>query len=71
MTPPKRRLTTESTASAFPRRPYSLWGKAFCGIVILIQQPDRSWTGKCRWCGEKFEVEKDPRSEAQVLASRN
>lgn len=45
--------------------------KAFCGVVILIKQPDQSWVGQCSQCGEEFLVEKDPKFEAQVYAIRN
>lgn len=45
--------------------------KAFCGVVVLVQQPDQSWTGKCSRCGEEFYVEQDPKFEVQVQAIRN
>ncbi|MFQ5657819.1 MAG: hypothetical protein ACE5G5_09785 [Candidatus Methylomirabilales bacterium] len=45
--------------------------KEFCGVVILRQEPDRSWNGCCSKCGEAFQVEEDPKFEARVLATRN
>lgn len=45
--------------------------KAFCGVVVLVQQPDRSWIGQCSRCGEEFYVEGDPQFEFQVQAIRN
>ena len=45
--------------------------KAFCGVVILVRQPDRSWTGRCSRCREEFYFERDPRFEVQVQAIRN
>jgi hypothetical protein len=45
--------------------------KQFCGVVILQQQADRSWSGHCTKCGEAFQVEQDPKFEARVLAARN
>lgn len=43
----------------------------FCGVVVLKQEPDRSWSGRCTRCGEAFHVEEDPQFEARVLAMRN
>lgn len=45
--------------------------KQFCGVVILTQEADRSWNGRCSKCGEVFQVEGDPKFEANVLAMRN
>ncbi|MFN3476381.1 MAG: hypothetical protein ACK4Z6_02340 [Candidatus Methylomirabilales bacterium] len=45
--------------------------KMFCGVVVLVQQPDRSWTGQCSRCGEEFQIEEDPKFEFQVQAIRN
>ncbi|MFQ5801630.1 MAG: hypothetical protein ACE5JQ_01875 [Candidatus Methylomirabilales bacterium] len=45
--------------------------KEFCGVVILRQEPDHSWTGRCSKCGEAFRVEEDPKFKARVLAMRN
>jgi len=45
--------------------------KEFCGVVVLRQEPDGSWTGRCSKCGEAFKVEQDPKFEARVLAMCN
>lgn len=45
--------------------------KAFCGVVILEQETEESWAGRCTKCGEVFRVEKDPQFAARVLAMRN
>ena len=45
--------------------------KQFCGVVILRQNGDRSWSGRCSKCGEAFHVEQDRKFEARVLAMRN
>lgn len=45
--------------------------KEVCGVVILAQQEDHSWTGKCSKCGGDFRLERDPKFEAQVRAMRN
>jgi hypothetical protein len=46
-------------------------GKEICGIVVLEQQPDGSWSGACSKCAKPFHREKDPAFEMQVLALRN
>ena len=46
-------------------------GKEICGVVILEQQPDQSWTGQCSKCGKEFHMPKDPQFEMQVRAVRN
>lgn len=45
--------------------------KEVCGVVILSQQEDESWAGKCSKCGGEFRLERDPKFEAQVRAMRN
>jgi hypothetical protein len=45
--------------------------KAVCGVVILSQQEDESWAGKCSKCGGEFRLDRDPKFEAQVRAMRN
>lgn len=45
--------------------------KEICGVVVLVQQEDQSWTGKCSKCGEEFRVEPDPKFEIQIQAIRN
>ena len=45
--------------------------KEICGVVILEQQPDGAWAGKCSKCDKPFYREPDPTFERQVLAIRN
>ena len=45
--------------------------KEVCGVVILAQQEDKSWTGKCSKCGGDFRLDHDPKFDAQVRAMRN
>ncbi len=45
--------------------------KEVCGVVILTQQEDASWAGKCSKCGGDFRLPKDPKFDAQVRAMRN
>ncbi len=45
--------------------------KAFCGVVILQQEAEDSWAGRCSTCGEVFRVDEDPKFTARVLALRN
>jgi hypothetical protein len=45
--------------------------KAVCGVVILAQQEDESWAGKCSKCGGDFRLDRDTKFEAQVRAMRN
>lgn len=45
--------------------------KEVCGVVVLAQQQDESWVGKCSKCGGDFRLERDPKFEAQVRAMRN
>ncbi len=45
--------------------------KEVCGVVILSQREDESWSGKCSKCGGEFHLERDPKFEAQVQAMRN
>ncbi len=42
-----------------------------CGVVVLVQQPDRSWAGACSKCGEGFRMDADAKFEGQVRAIRN
>jgi uncharacterized metal-binding protein YceD (DUF177 family) len=42
-----------------------------CGVVVLEQQVDGSWTGTCSRCGKPFQHQKDPAFEKQVWAVRN
>jgi hypothetical protein len=58
------RLLTAITIHRIP-------GKEICGVVVLEQQPDGSWTGTCSKCEKPFHREKDPAFEKQVLAVRN
>ena len=46
-------------------------GKAICGVVVLEQQADGSWTGTCSRCEKPFQHDKDPTFEMQVWAVRN
>lgn len=46
-------------------------GKEICGVVVLEQQSDGSWTGQCSKCTKPFHHDKDPAFEKQVLAVRN
>ena len=46
-------------------------GQLVCGVVILAKQPDRSWWGTCRKCGEEFRLGPDAQFEGQVRAMRN
>jgi hypothetical protein len=50
---------------------HNIPGRAICGVVVLEQQTDRSWTGTCSKCGKPFHHDKDPTFEMQVLAVRN
>jgi hypothetical protein len=45
--------------------------KEVCGVVVLSQQEDKSWEGKCSKCGGEFRLKRDPKFEAQVRAMRN
>jgi len=45
--------------------------KEFCGVVVLRQESDGSWTGQCSKCGEAFQVEEDAKFKARILALRN
>jgi hypothetical protein len=45
--------------------------KEVCGVVILEQQEDASWLGRCSKCGGEFRLERDPKFETQVRAMRN
>jgi len=45
--------------------------KEVCGVVVLEQQEDASWTGKCSKCGGEFRLERDQKFETQVRAMRN
>jgi len=45
--------------------------KHVCGVVVLTQEEDASWAGKCSKCGEDFHMERDPKFELQVRAMRN
>jgi hypothetical protein len=58
------RLLTAITVHKIP-------GKKICGVVVLEQQPDGSWTGSCSKCEKPFHHDKDPTFEMQVLAVRN
>ena len=46
-------------------------GKAICGVVVLEQQAEGSWTGVCSRCTKSFRHDKDPTFEQQVLAVRH
>jgi hypothetical protein len=46
-------------------------GKEICGVVVLEQQGNGSWSGTCSKCGKPFHREKDEAFEMQVLAVRN
>jgi hypothetical protein len=50
------RLLTAITIHRIP-------GKEICGVVVLEQQPDGSWTGTCSKCEKPFHREKDPAFE--------
>jgi hypothetical protein len=66
-----------------PARPEYLDGRPFavtlhriprqkvCGVVVLLQQGDRSWVGTCSKCDEGFHLQADPKFEGQVRAIRN
>ena len=58
------RLLTAITVHRIP-------GKEICGVVILEQHADGSWTGACRRCAKLFYHDKDPTFERRVLALRN
>jgi hypothetical protein len=58
------RLLTAITVHRIP-------GKEICGVAVLEQQADGSWTGTCRRCAKSFHHDKDPTFERQVLAVRN
>ena len=58
------RLLTAITVHKIP-------AKEICGVVVLAQQADGSWTGTCSRCGKPFQHQKDPTFEMQVLAVRN
>ena len=45
--------------------------KEVCGVVVLQQQEDSSWSGRCSKCGGEFRLERDPKFETQVRAMRN
>jgi hypothetical protein len=45
--------------------------KEVCGVVVLEQQQDASWHGRCSKCGGEFRLERDPKFETQVRAMRN
>jgi hypothetical protein len=46
-------------------------GKEICGVVVLEQQPDGSWSGRCTRCDKLFRRQHDPTFEQQVRAVRN
>jgi uncharacterized metal-binding protein YceD (DUF177 family) len=46
-------------------------GQEICGVVVLEQQADGSWTGTCSRCEKPSQHAKDPTFERQVLAVRN
>lgn len=46
-------------------------GKEICGVVVLEQQPDGSWRGRCSKCEKPFQRKHDPTFEQQVRAVRN
>jgi hypothetical protein len=58
------RLLTAITVHKIP-------GKQICGVVVLEQRADGSWTGTCSRCEKSFYHDKDPTFEMQVLAVRN
>jgi len=45
--------------------------KEVCGVVVLQQQADASWSGRCSKCGAEFRLERDPKFETQVRSMRN
>jgi hypothetical protein len=45
--------------------------KEVCGVVVLQQQEDASWSGRCSKCGGEFRLERDPKFETQVRSMRN
>lgn len=45
--------------------------KEVCGVVVLQQQDDATWSGRCSKCGGEFRLERDPKFETQVRAMRN
>jgi uncharacterized metal-binding protein YceD (DUF177 family) len=58
------RLLTAITIHTIP-------GKEICGVVVLEQHSDGSWTGTCSRCVKPFHHDKDLTFERQVLAVRN
>jgi uncharacterized metal-binding protein YceD (DUF177 family) len=50
---------------------HKISGKEICGVVVLEQHADGSWTGVCSRCEKPFHHDKDPTFEMQVLAVRN
>jgi hypothetical protein len=46
-------------------------GKAFCGVVVLEQQPDGAWMGRGSQCDKPFYREPEAAFEQQVRAVRN
>jgi hypothetical protein len=57
------RLLTAITVHRIP-------GTEICGVVVLKQQADGSWTGTCSRCAKSFHRDKNPPFERQVLALR-
>jgi hypothetical protein len=58
------RLLTAITVHRIP-------SKAICGVAILEQHVDGSWTGTCSRCAKPFYHDQDPTFVQQVLALRN
>jgi hypothetical protein len=58
------RLLTAITVHRIP-------GTEICGVVVLKQQADGSWTGTCSRCAKSLHRDKNPPLEPQVLALHN
>src|SRR5439155_15972187 len=61
---PMDRMLTAITIHRIP-------GKEICGVVILEQHADGSWTGTGSRCAKAFYHDKDPTFGRHVLALRN
>ena len=57
------RLVTALTVHEIP-------GKEICGVVVLEQQADQSWTRPCSRCAKTFHHDQNPIFERQVFALR-
>lgn len=67
----ERELAMDSQETLIAITLHRIPHKQVCGVVVLTQDADASWAGKCSKCGEDFHMERDPKFELQVRAMRN